>query len=367
MASFNLGRIKGDRGESGPMGPTGPKGDRGDKGNDGTDGSTPVFSVGETVTLPSHEEASVKINTDNPASPVLSFFIPRGKDGADASGDMSSSVYDTDGKREDIFKYTDNLFSSALKMGGGTLTGALRAGETALEEGSVRNICVRASLPENAANGDICILLPGNGAKNLNDCPEGTVMLIDEGGKEVEYILAAKNLHKDGTVTFVRKRLAPDMVAFDRSARGKYPLAEIDILLESIYKNRYGRRIRDNLVSVKLTEGCMRECFLLSFQEYDATKCFSSAASRIAYRDDTNVAAQYLTRGIGERSVYAIEKTGGLTTMSPTMEAYYRPAFTLKGDMVVANTTYNGSAAVKLPDPKSAIYLYCDGEWKECS
>ena len=96
MASFNLGRIKGDKGDKGDpgiKGDKGEKGDRGERGERGSDAPIPVFSVGTTSTLPSSMEAYVEIKTEDSENYVLNFSIPKGKDGNDASGDMNKSVY----------------------------------------------------------------------------------------------------------------------------------------------------------------------------------------------------------------------------------------------------------------------------------
>ena len=95
MASFNLGRVKGDKGDKGDTGAKGERGEKGEKGDTGArgiDGRTPVFAVGETVTISPEEEAHVELNSDDAENPVLSFYIPRGHDGRDAMGDMLSAV-----------------------------------------------------------------------------------------------------------------------------------------------------------------------------------------------------------------------------------------------------------------------------------
>lgn len=369
MASFNLGRIKGDkgdRGDIGPIGETGPKGEKGDKGDRGTDGSTPVFSVDKTETLSSSEEAYVEINTQTPETPVLSFYIPRGKDGKDASGDMQQSVYDKNGRQEDIFEYADTLFGGALKASGGSLTGALKASESPLADGYIRNISVKSSLPENAANGDLCIVIYDEGTKTLKDCALGTVVFLEEKGKEIRYLLVGKNHHKTGGITLLRSDLAPYEQCFDLKNCGQYPLSDIDILMETMYKSLYSKRVRDNLLSINLDGNCYRQCFLLSYKDLTEMEYFSSDAMRIALRDGKSYAGQYITRSLTDKKVYTVKDTGSFTTITQSISAYYRPAIVLPEDMVVSNTVYNNTAAVKLPETKSGIYIYLDGEWKEC-
>ena len=366
MASFNLGRIKGDRGEMGPVGETGPKGDKGDKGDNGTDGSTPVFSVGKTETVPSSGEAYVEINTDNPENPVLSFYIPRGKDGQDASGDMLSAIYDEEGIKKDIYKYANELFSQALKISGGILAGELKASESELSEGLVRNISVRSSLPESAANGDICIILYESDAKKLGNCATGTVVLLEEQGNETEYLIIGKDYHKTGGVTLVRKKLAPYKQCFDLGSRSAYPLSDIDITLETTYKNLYSKNIRDILVTVTLDSSCYRQCFMLSQLDLINMEYFTDASKRIAREENSNSAEPYFTRSFSGKNVYTVGTAGNFETIAQSISSCYRPAVVLPADLVVANTVYNNSPAVKLPDTKSAVYIFCDGEWKEC-
>lgn len=367
MASFNLGRIKGDTGERGPMGETGPKGERGDKGADGTNGSTPVFSIDKTETLSPSAEAYVELNSNNPQNPVLSFYIPRGRDGQDALGDMLSGIYDKDGIREDIFKYADRLFSGALKIGGGTLVGGLKACETDLSSGYVRNISVRSSLPGEGANGDICVILYENGAKTLGDCAEGSILLLDEAGKTTEYIICGKDSHRVGGVTVMRKDLAPYMQCFDRDAGGAYALSDLDLVLESTYKGIFSKEIRDILMAVHLEESaCYRQCFALALTDFTKMSYFSDIANRIASENGGVTAKPYLTRSLADKRVYCVESSGGMTFVNQTEKHYYRPCIVLPAETVVVNTEHNSKAAVCLPVTKKGIYVCRDGIWKEC-
>ena len=75
MASFNLGRIKGDKGDKGDTGAKGDKGERGERGEKGSDAPIPVFTIGDTKTLPSSEEAYVELNTEDMLNPVLIFSV----------------------------------------------------------------------------------------------------------------------------------------------------------------------------------------------------------------------------------------------------------------------------------------------------
>lgn len=115
MASFNLGRIRGEKGDTGLSGEKGEQGERGAQGPQGVMGFTPVFSVKETNTIGESEGARVEMDSSNPQNPLLSFFIPKGADGKDALGDMISSIYDSQQKKSDVFEYADSLFEGSMK------------------------------------------------------------------------------------------------------------------------------------------------------------------------------------------------------------------------------------------------------------
>ena len=284
-----------------------------------------------------------------------------------ASGDMLASVYDAGGMKTDIFRYADSLFADCVKLSGGQLTGGLKAAESSLGDGYIRNISIGEVLPENALNGDICVLVRDENAKKLGECFPGSIMLIEEAGQEVEYILVAVNYHGNNTVTLVRKNLAPYKHYFDTKAREEYAASEIDILLETIYSNFFPERIRKNLLTVELDGAMRRRCFLLSYYEMNNIDYFATAESRIALRDNLVSQEPYITRSItGNRTVYTVKDTGAFSTASQTASVYYRPAIVLPSDLTVINTTHKSLPAIKLPAQKYGIYVYLEGTWKEC-
>lgn len=370
MASFNLGRIKGDKGDKGDTGAKGEqglKGERGERGERGTDGRTPVFTIGETATLPSSEEAYAVLNTDNPENPVLSFYIPRGKDGKDAAGDMLAAVYDSEGIGQDFYKYARELSDKCLKVSGGTLGGALKAAESSVLEGAVRNICALSALPDSGADGDICIITRDENAKKLGECNTGSIMLIEENGKDVPYIIAACDYHADNTVTLVRKELYPHAACFDNSRRGNYLLSDMDILLETIYKSVLSDEIQRSLVCVNLGSNIYRHCFLLTHSDLSQIEYFQTTDNRIAYIDGLSTTDEYLTRGLtGSKMVYIVTTSGVFGTIAQNVEKRFRPTIVLPGDLKVENTEYNSTPAAKLSDAKRGIYMRLGGEWKEC-
>ena len=74
MASFNLGRIKGEKGDAGIPGERGTQGERGAQGAQGVSGFTPVFSVKEIITVEDNESARVEIESSDIKNPLLTFF-----------------------------------------------------------------------------------------------------------------------------------------------------------------------------------------------------------------------------------------------------------------------------------------------------
>ncbi len=365
MASFNLGRIKGDKGDKGDTGAKGQRGEKGEKGDtgaNGTDGKTPVFTIGETVTISPDEEAYVELDAEDIENPVLSFYIPRGKNGKDALGDMLSAVYDSEGKGEDFYKYADTLFEKTLKKEGGTLTGNLCANEADGKEAVVRNISMRASLPDSAAEGDICIVTAGTSAKKLGDCSAGDTMIIKEHGEDKAYIIVAKDYHKKGTVTLVRKRLPGLGIRFNYQGKEDYVTSQLDMVSET-FINGFGDEVRKNLISVNLSANCSRHCFALSKDELEKIDYFKEASNR-APMDSTD---SYYTRSVvGERAYY-VASSGAIELTYQSVAKQYRPTIVLPSSLTIENTLDGGSPAVKIPDTKNGIYAFLGGEWKECA
>ena len=367
MASFNLGRIKGDKGDKGDTGAKGDKGDRGERGERGSDAQTPVFTIGDTKTLPSSEEAYVELNTEDALNPVLNFSIPRGHDGKDADGDMKSAVYDSQGINQDIFAYAKNLADACIKKEGGRLSGALDAGENSLETPCVRNVSITTTLPESGANGDICIIVEEENGKKLGECAVGTSFLVTEGGTECEYIIVGKNFHGGNSVTLLRKHLTDIVLQLDTSARMSYVMSDTDVFLETMYINLFPERIRKLLILTNVENGFMRRCFPLAYTELYSMEYFSSTDLRCASKKGTSTKGVYFTRSISDsNNAYGVSDVGNFTTLRKTAQYHLRPAIVLPYDTVVENTQYESSPAVKLYDATCGIYVFSDGKWKEC-
>ena len=368
MASFNLGRIKGDKGDPGDRGPkgdTGLKGEKGDKGDNGRDGMTPVFSIGETATLSSSEEARVELDYEDSQNPVLSFYIPRGKDGKDAMGDMIKRVYDTQGIGTDIYEYARNLVDSCVKISGGTLSGALRAAESAVSEGAVRNISVRSDLPQSGADGDICIILSDANSKKLGECNPGDIMIIKENDADTQYIVTAKDYHADNSVTLVRKYLYPVQSCYKCSTIGKYFMSDIDVFLETIYRNTLPDRIKNSLMSIEIIRNIYRHCFLLDRSDLDNMDYFDS---NIVANVKGIGTAVYITRDINSQGkVTSVTASGTFASVPHDRENYFRPTIVLPADLSVVNIDEGDTPTVSLHTTSCGIYVCLKGEWKECA
>lgn len=372
MASFNLGRIKGekgDKGDSGAKGDTGAKGDKGDKGDKGENGKdaiTPVFKIGTVETLSSSQNAYAEINNDDIASPILSFYIPKGNDGKDASGDMQSIVYDSQGKKEDIFLYAQKIVGECLKKSGGGLSGMLRAYKSDLSQMCVRNLCISETLPETAGEGDICVVIPKENRKTLKECNDGSIVLLNEDGVQTEYLVAGKDYYGENTVVLVRKKLSPYKTYFSKGMRGIYPLSDIDILLETIYVKLFDESIQKQLLPVKVEGDVKRHCFLMTTSELNLLAYFKDNGKR-AEIDTSTATDVYLTRSISNSQyVYVVDASGAFSTGSQAAQFFFRPTIVLSGDTKVENVEYNNTAAVKCVEDKGIMYVYEESKWREC-
>ncbi len=362
MASFNLGYIKGERG---PKGDKGDKGDIGLTGAKGTDGITPVFKVGNVETVDSGDFANVEIDTQDPANPVLNFYIPRGEHGRDASGDMLSSIYDTEGKCVDIYKFAESLFEKAVKKSGGVMEGILTAYEGNPEERCVRNIIFANELPSVASSGDICFIRTKNSGKALSEQSIGSTLLLTEGNSKAEYIVAATDYHGEGTVTLVRKYLLDNTMCFDYATRNKYHLSEVDVFLETVFVRLFSENVEKSLYPAEIATSLYRHCFLPSVNEIERMQYFKDEGAKATTKSGETV-SYYLTRDLSDRkSTYAVSSSGSISTVSQTSVVHIRPIIVLPGSITVENTIYNKTAVAELTKENGGIYLYENGAWKE--
>ena len=367
MASFNLGCIKGAKGDPGAKGDKGEKGDTGERGLSGADGLTPVFNVKKVETLDSTCEANVQIDSSEPSQPEITFFIPRGADGKDATGDMESAVYDSTGKKRDIYVYADELFEKSVKKDGGALAGKLVAHESGLSERCVRNISFCTEFPENASNGDLCVLMKDSAGKKLSDCEIGSVILLDEGEAKTQYLIADKDYHRAGHVTLVRRYLSKRVLYFDYHKRGSYSGSDVDIYLESVHVGQFTPYIRENIISVMLDGSIQRRCFLPSKDELLQMAYFADNGTKAAV-GAVAVNEEYMTRSVNNGTYYiAVNPEGEFRNATQNHQAYIRPMITLPGDLYVESVIHDDSVASQLVENPRTMYLYKDGEWKELS
>lgn len=364
MASFNLGRIRGDKGDTGLSGEKGEKGERGAEGAQGISGFTPVFTVKETTTVEEGESARVEIDSADIKNPELSFYIPKGKDGKDALGDMISSIYDAQGKKCDVFEYADLLFNNAMKKSGGEFSGKVKAYCLDNQELCVRNIVVAESFPEDARTGDIFIGIKSEGSITIGEQDVGTKLIVKENGTEVPYIIVGKNYADSGNIALLRSEILPVQSYFDRAGKTDYCLSAADLYLETIYSKSIEKTLLDKLVDAELIKVGKRKIFLPSYPELTEFEYFAENSKRAVVTDGTY--SGYWTRGLYSSNNSIINSQGELETLRATEVSGYRPMIVLKSDTIVENIKYYSSHAVKLPEEKRGIYVF-DGEaWKEC-
>ena len=365
MAEFNLGCIKGSKGDAGPKGDKGDKGDTGARGPAGADGLTPVFSIGVVETLDAGYGARVEVDSGLPENPILNFYIPKGKDGKDSSGDMNEKIYDPTGKKEDIYKYAENLFKKCVDKNGATMEGNLVAGICELQEKGVRNISFSQVFPTSAANGDMCFLLPENNGKYLSECETGTSLLLDECNEKAEYIIVEKNYNNSVGIILIRKYLPDETQYFAYNRRPVYAGSDIDVYLESIYCRKFSEYIQKKLFHVELGNDCVRQCFLPSREELAKMEYFRSNPREAACVDESSC-RKYMTRDIiDSKTMYAVDYTGNFGGAGQSDKINFRPMICLPEDMLVENSTYNRTAVVVPVEKKTGIYLFKDGIWEE--
>lgn len=79
-----------------------------------------------------------------------------------AEGDMKAVMYDPQGKKQDMFAYTDSVASTKMPRAGGAFTGVVSGvSPTSGSTGGFRNIYFGSSAPASTtgANGDVFILM----------------------------------------------------------------------------------------------------------------------------------------------------------------------------------------------------------------
>ncbi|MBR1969596.1 MAG: collagen-like protein [Clostridia bacterium] len=364
MASFNLGRIKGEKGEAGSSGERGAQGERGVQGAQGVSGYTPVFSIKEIITVEDNENARVEIDSSNIKNPLLTFFIPKGEKGKDALGDMISSIYDSNEKKCDVFQYADSLFDNAMKKNGGEFTGKVKAYSVDEEELCVRNIAVAPSFPEDARIGDVFISTKKESSITLGEQETGTKLIVMENGVETPYIIVDKNYTGNGMVALLRNEILPEEVCFDRAGKTEYALSTADLFLESIYVSFLGKNLLNKIVKIDVKSTGKRRVFLPTSVELGEFEYFALNSKRAMVTGGTYSA--YWTRGLYSSNNAIINSQGELESVKATEKNGYRPMFVLSGDTLVENAEFNSDHAVKLCEEKNGIYIFDGEKWKEC-
>lgn len=365
MASFNLGKIKGDKGEKGDIGPKGEKGEKGDRGEKGTDGNTPVFSIAQTQTLGSGEDAYVELDSTDIQNPVLKFFIPKGKDGNDAIGDMQSALYDKNDRKTDVYEFAENLFESTFKKEGGIFTGQVKAYISLPQDICVRNICISNSLPNSAQNGDICVLLKRESDITLADVDIGKILLIKEEDSYHEYIVVARDTYSEKGTVLIRKNLLKDGVLYDKNNRSYYSQSDLDTFLNTIVFQLFDENVKSNMLSVSVEQNTTRRVFVPSTVDISNLSGIEGATTKTII-DDGESAIYWTRRREKDGYVFCVDADGYFVSLSANQTHYVRPMIVLSSDLQVQNVDVQGGIGYKISEEKSGIYNFKDGEWSEC-
>ena len=365
MASFNLGKIKGDKGEKGDIGPKGEKGEKGDIGERGTDGFTPVFSIAQTSTLPHDSDAYVELDNSDEQNPVLKFYIPRGKDGNDASGDMPSAQYDKNQRKTDIYEYADKLAENSFKKDGGAFIGQVKAYVSGPEEICVRNVSVAEVLPSNAKNGDICVLTKKKSNITLKDLGLGSCVLIKENGVDREYMVFSNNTRHSGKTELLRKNLLNSRVVYEKSNVSKYTQSDVDIFLNSVFINSLDECVRSELTETMIEQNVFRKVYIASREETSSFNYYDNNSFK-AQTDSGGYGTYWTRTPTGETSVYCYNDAGNGTVFSVTGMLFARPVIVLPCDTCVENADTASGMGYRLLEGKGGIYIFKNGEWSEC-
>ena len=364
MASFNLGRIKGEKGEAGISGERGEKGERGAQGAQGVMGFTPVFEVKEVITAENGESARVELDSSDIKKPLLTFYVPKGKDGKDALGDMISSIYDSKGKRCDIFEYADMLSISAMKKSGGEFSGKVKAYSMDEQELCVRNIVVAKSFPEDARLGDICIVTKSKSSITIGEQEIGTKLIVMENGIETPYLIVDKNIFGEGMVGLIRNEILPVKAFYDRAGSTDYCLSSVDLFLETIYPKSLENKFVDKLVKINITNTGRRRIFLPANGNLLDFEYFKENSRAAKITGGTHSA--YWIRGLYNNLNTIINSQGEAEGLRVTERCGYRPMLVLNSETCVENIEFESKHAVRLPDEKCGIYIFDGEQWKEC-
>lgn len=362
VASFNLGKIKGEKGERGIAGE---KGERGDRGERGQSGYTPVFSVEETVTLNSEESAYVSLDNTDIQNPKIKFFIPKGKNGSDAHGDMQKNVYDPNGKSEDIYEFAQKCAKDKMPSAGGVFLGKVEAYTSDCEDSCIRNISVCKKLPETAKNGDICIQECRGSDITLGELLVGSIVFIKENSVYAEYIVAHRDYYKEKGTVLVRKKLLGEAVVYDRQNKSKYSQSDIDNYLNSVILNSYD--IKQKLLNITLqNDGIKRKVFIPSMHETSDFEYFKKNGV-IAQNENNLSASNYWIRTQdGDSNIYIVSPSGQYSSAGTQGSQYLRPAIVLSNSLKVENANISETSGYKISDEWAKIHIYQNGAWKEC-
>lgn len=225
----------------------------------------------------------------------------------------------------------------------------------------------------------------------LSNLANGSLVKLNEDGQAKKFIKLDNDHYGTGTgVTLIRKDAFNERqweASYDGSYKNRYIGCLLDNFCDGIWPMKLDPEIRDCIVPVPIVvaEGnnvatlhtIYRKAFALSATEVGlsgwqvegtAFAYFSDNAKRIAYFDETAVAAYWGLRSPYSitNSAYCVRNDGGLIN-SGVYSAYFapRPGFNLKSSIVVSDSTdEDGCYTVEsVPGAAGGVYVKQNGVW----
>lgn len=231
----------------------------------------------------------------------------------------------------------------------------------------------------------------------LSNLANGSLVKLNENGEPKKFIKLDTDHYGDGTgCTMLRK----DVTGFSNWGDGYnyggvnyYPSSVVDNFCDSIFLQRLSDEIRNCIISTPITVSAgyiskttmltiHRKGFALSCTEVgvsaDSTEgtkfsYLSEDSKRVAILCGTTVSTRWWLRSPytsdgGSYMVFIIEKSGGRSNIPMAMNGMSgtRPAFNLRSDIVVSDTTdSDGCYTVESIPAKSGggVYVKQNGVW----
>lgn len=232
-------------------------------------------------------------------------------------------------------------------------------------------------------------------SQSISNLTAGSLVKLNENGTPKKFIFLEYNHYAQGEVTLIRKdTFSPGAWKASYSVNAtSYNGCNLDQFCNVVFPDMLDKTIQASMVNVPIpvTLGYIygnstmydsivtlwRKGFALSTNEaantagYQAEgtafEYFSTNASRIAYHDETTTATgQWLRSPSGTSTNAYCVSNGGAATTSTTMQGNsysYRPAITLRSDILVSDTVDSDGCYTIEWVPVAEDYRKIDGKW----